>query len=122
MCYTDDDLKNAETILLMGLGEICRILLRENGERITERGVTSEVDLSLNLVNAMVHGRDKKVGSYALFLACLFRNRQIEIRQDVVINMIEDAIKNNYNIYMVKVDRRTNQMVGESELVLKHVE
>ena len=80
----------------------------ENEERITDRNVAFEMHCGLNLVNAMVHGRDKKVGSYALFPALLFENRQIE------------AIRNDYNICLMKVNRHTNEVVGEGEMVLIH--
>lgn len=92
----------------------------ENEERITDRNVAFEMHCGLNLVNAMVHGRDKKVGSYALFPALLFENRQIKVRQDAVINIIEEAIRNDYNICLMKVNRHTNEVVGEGEMVLIH--
>ena len=89
-----------------------------NEERITDRNVAFEMHCGLNLVNAMVHGRDKKVGSYALFPALLFENRQIKVRQEAVINIIEEAIRNDYNICLMKVNRHTNEVVGEGEMVL----
>ena len=92
----------------------------ENEERITDRNVAFEMHCGLNLVNAMVHGRDKKVGSYALFPALLFENRQIKVRQEAVINIIEEAIRNDYNICLMKVNRHTNEVVGEGEMVLIH--
>lgn len=120
MCDIEEDLKDSKAILLMKLGEICRILLRENEKRITDRNAAFEMHCGLNLVNAMVHGRDKKVGSYALFLALLLENKQIKVRQEVVINIIEEAIRNNYNICLMKVNRHTNEVVGEGEMVLIH--
>lgn len=122
MCDIEKDLKDSKAILLMKLGEICRILLRENEKRITDRNVAFEMHCGLNLVNAMVHGRDKKVGSYALFLALLLENRQIKVRQEAVINIIEEAIRNDYNICLMKVNRRTNEVVGEGEMMLIHEE
>ena len=89
----------------------------ENEERITDRNVAFEMHCGLNLVNAMVHGRDKKVGSYALFPALLFENRQIKVRQEAVINIIEEAIRNDYNICLMKVNRHTNEVVGEGEMI-----
>ena len=89
-------------------------------ERITDRNVAFEMHCGLHLVNAMVHGRDKIVGSYAHFPALLFENRQIKVRQEAVINIIEEAIRNDYNICLMKVNRHTNEVVGEGEMVLIH--
>ncbi len=89
-------------------------------ERITDRNVAFEMHCGLNLVNAMVHGRDKKGRKLCAFPALLFENRQIKVRQEAVINIIEEAIRNDYNICLMKVNRHTNEVVGEGEMVLIH--
>ncbi|MCS3198553.1 hypothetical protein [Bacteroides thetaiotaomicron] len=67
----------------------------------------------------MTHGKDCKLMSYSEFFSFLFDCRNMKIETSLALDMVEEAIKNKEEIAIVRLDKRTHQVVGELEIIMK---
>ena len=112
-------MENNEETLLERVRRIEKIWQGKGKGHITFRAIREELSCGSGKANAMTHGKDCKLMSYSEFFSFLFDCRNMKMETSLALEIVEEAIKNKEEIAIVRLDKRTHQMVGELEIIMK---
>ena len=103
--------------------QVINKMLSEDGKsHVNNRELQAELQYSPAKVCALMHGKNKSVESYHLFYVYLLEFRRIKIEENKILEMLIEAIDKEEEIAITLIDKHTHKQVGESEIVMLHVD